>query len=75
MISVQAHPEIEADYERALLDMFSGSLLPDEVAQRGIATLDSGAGPDSRLLADWFSEFFLTHQASAAATRLEQAQS
>jgi GMP synthase-like glutamine amidotransferase len=73
MISVQAHPEIEADYERALLDMFSGNLLPDDVAQSGIATLDSGVGPDSRLLADWFAEFFLTHQATASATTLEQA--
>lgn len=75
MISVQAHPEIEADYERALLDMFGGSLLPAEVAQRGIATLDHGAGPDSQLLADWFAEFFLTHQCTASATPLEQARS
>jgi hypothetical protein len=75
MISVQAHPEIEADYERALLEMFGGSLLPDDVAQRGIATLDNGAGPDSQLLADWFAEFFLTHQARVSAVALEQAQS
>ena len=75
MISVQAHPEIEADYERALLEMFGGSLLPDDVAQRGIATLDSGAGPDFQLLADWFAEFFLTHQTGASAAALEQARS
>ena len=75
MISVQAHPEIEADYERALLEMFSGNLLPDDVAERGMAMLDSGAGPDSQLLADWFADFFLAHQARASATMLGQAES
>jgi hypothetical protein len=55
--------------------MFSGSLLPDDVAQRGIATLDSGAGPDYQLLADWFAEFFLTHQARASVIASKRAQS
>jgi len=75
MISVQAHPEIEADYERALLEMFSGSLLAKDVVQRGFATLDSGAGPDTQLVADWFAEFFLTHQAATSAPALAQARS
>ena len=73
MISVQAHPEIEADYERALLELFDGNLLPEDVARDGFASLDSGAAPDTRLLADWFARFFLTHQPAAAAKTLEQA--
>jgi GMP synthase-like glutamine amidotransferase len=75
IISVQAHPEIEESYERDLLEMFAGSVIPLEVAQQGIATLDAGTQVDSPLVANWFVEFFLTREAKTGATPLEQAHS
>ena len=60
VISVQAHPEIEADYELALLELFSGNLLPEDVAADAIDSVKNGSGPDTRLLSDWFAEFFLS---------------
>lgn len=74
MISVQAHPEIEADYECALLELFAGKLLPDDIAQSGIDSLQGDQGPDSQVLADWFAEFFLAHASSARSASLQQAQ-
>ena len=72
MISVQAHPEIEADYERALLDMFSGSLLPTDIADQGLASMQSET-PDTQTLANWFAEFFLSRQAASNTASLQQA--
>ena len=64
IISVQAHPEFAAAYEQALLEMFGGNLIPAEVAQRALAAMEAGAQADTRLLADWFVEFFLSHARS-----------
>ena len=75
IISVQAHPEIEASYERELLEMFAGSVIPLEVAQQGIATLDGDIQVDIHLVANWFVEFFLTREAKTSAIPLEQAHS
>ena len=75
IISVQAHPEIEESYERELLEMFAGSVIPLEIAQQGIATLDAGIQVDTRLVANWFVDFFLTREAQTSATPLEQAHS
>ena len=75
MISVQAHPEIEADYEGALLEMFAGKLLPDDIAQAGFESLRDGAGPDTQVLADWFAEFLLANHRAQASTPAQQAQS
>ena len=75
IISVQAHPEIEESYERELLEMFAGSVIPLEIAQQGIATLDAGTRVDTRLVANWFVDFFLTREAQTSATPLEQARS
>ena len=63
MLSVQAHPEIEADYEEALMEMFSGKLLPEHIAQDGLESLRGGTGPDTQVLADWFADFLLANQA------------
>ncbi len=62
IISVQAHPEFEAAYEIALLDMFGGSVVPEEVAEQARATMSGGNSADSVLMASWFSNFFLLHQ-------------
>ncbi len=75
MISVQAHPEIEADYERALLDMFVGKLVPADIAQSAIASLEGEEAPDTQILADWFAEFFLTRKIDTSSAPAKQAHS
>ncbi|MCP4471935.1 MAG: type 1 glutamine amidotransferase [Gammaproteobacteria bacterium] len=72
IISVQAHPEFEEAYERALLELFGGSVIPAEVAQSAAAEMDAGAKADTQLLADWFTEFFLSHEPGSENQRLEQ---
>ena len=62
IISVQAHPEFEAAYESALLDMFGGSVVPQEVAEQAKATMSGGNSEDAQLLASWFANFFRLHQ-------------
>ena len=74
IISVQAHPEFEAAYEQALLEMFGGNLIPADVAQQALAAMEAGAQTDTRLLADWFAEFFLSHASRRQAPALESAQ-
>jgi len=74
IISVQAHPEFEEAYARALLELFGGSMIPGEVAQAALAEMDAGAKADTQLLADWFAEFFLSREAVSENQRLGQAQ-
>lgn len=66
IISVQAHPEFEADYETALLEAYGGSVLPAEVAAEALAGMQGGEA-DRGMLADWFVRFFLSRQRLAAA--------
>ena len=73
IISVQAHPEFEEAYERALLELFGGSVIPAEVAQAALAEMDAGARADTQLLADWLVEFFLSCKAESENQLLEQA--
>jgi len=73
IISVQAHPEFEEAYERALLELFGGNLIPAEMAQVALAEMDAGASADTQLLADWFVEFFLSCKAGSENQLLEQA--
>ena len=68
IISVQAHPEFEVEYERELLEMFAGKVIPDEVAQQGLDSLSGEARADTNLMADWFAEFFLSRNATTAAS-------
>jgi GMP synthase-like glutamine amidotransferase len=75
IISVQAHPEFEEAYERALLELFSGNVSPAEVAQTALAAMDAGAIADVHLLANWFAEFFLARGSRVPAQLLESAQS
>lgn len=60
IISVQAHPEFEEAYEQALLQMFGGTLIPAEISQAALDGMQAGARADTRVLADWFAEFFLS---------------
>ncbi|MCP4767639.1 MAG: type 1 glutamine amidotransferase [Gammaproteobacteria bacterium] len=73
IISVQAHPEFEEAYERALLELFGGSVIPAGVAQAALAEMDAGVRADTQLLADWFAEFFLSSKAGSENQLLEQA--
>jgi GMP synthase-like glutamine amidotransferase len=73
IISVQAHPEFEEDYERALLEMFSGSVVPAEAVEPALEKMAAGAGADTRVLAEWFVEFFLSRAARAGSAQLESA--
>ena len=74
IISVQAHPEFEAAYETALLEMFGGSVVPAEVAEQASATMSGGRSADTQLLASWFANFFLSHQQEPQASQHRQAQ-
>jgi len=74
IISVQAHPEFEEGYERALLELFGGNVIPAEVAQAALADMDAGATADTQLLAEWFVEFFLSREVAAETLRGGQVQ-
>ena len=60
IISIQAHPEFEEAYELALIDMYSGNIVPKAVAAEALDKIQtSGLKADTALLADWLSSFFL----------------
>ncbi|MFT4608307.1 MAG: GMP synthase-like glutamine amidotransferase [Chitinophagales bacterium] len=60
ILSVQAHPEFEAIYEHALIDIYNGNIVPESVATdalMGMQGEDSLA--DTQILANWIAHFFL----------------
>ncbi|MFT5658072.1 MAG: GMP synthase-like glutamine amidotransferase [Gammaproteobacteria bacterium] len=60
IISVQAHPEFEADYEHALIDMYGGNIVPESVATAAIEGMqDAASQADTQMLAEWIVTFFL----------------
>lgn len=62
-ISIQAHPEFEEEYERALLEMYSGNVVPEADAKKALAGMAvNGAGADTQLLAEWIAGFFNSHR-------------
>ncbi len=66
IISVQAHPEFETAYEEALLDAYGGGILPTEVTAAARASMAGGRRADTRLLANWFAEFFGSRHAATS---------
>ncbi len=56
-ISFQGHPEFENDYQMALLENFSPSLVPTERAQPEIDKINAGDAPDTSMLAQWITRF------------------
>jgi GMP synthase-like glutamine amidotransferase len=60
ILSVQAHPEFEASYEHALIEMYAGNVVPEPVAVNALVGMQ---GPDSsadtQMLARWISHFFI----------------
>jgi GMP synthase-like glutamine amidotransferase len=60
ILSVQAHPEFDASYEHALIDIYGGNIVPELVAANalvGMQGADSQA--DTQMLANWIVHFFL----------------
>ncbi|RMF39054.1 MAG: type 1 glutamine amidotransferase [Alphaproteobacteria bacterium] len=55
-ISVQTHPEFTPDFLRELIIFRRGTVVPEEVADRALASLD--AAPDNALWAEWLAGFF-----------------
>ncbi len=63
IMSVQAHPEFNNQYESDLLKLRAGTTFSNEVSERGLDTLKApGAKPQQPLVADWFANFFNQHQ-------------
>ncbi len=63
IFSVQAHPEFEASYEHALIDMYGGNVVPEEVtanALMGMQAADSVAA--TQVLANWIAHFFVKNR-------------
>lgn len=55
IVGFQGHPEFVPDYSAALMESRRGTLIPDQVVEEGIASLESA--PDRRLLAEWIVGF------------------
>ena len=59
IISIQAHPEFEEEYELALIDIYGGNLVPQAVATQAFDNIQiSGFKADTQMLADWLTTFF-----------------
>ena len=62
IISIQAHPEFEEDYELALIDIYSGNIVPQSIAEAALDNMKkSETKTDPKMIADWLSQFFLRH--------------
>lgn len=61
IISVQAHPEFAEEYELALLEMYSGNVVPKEDADLALERmLGAGEKADTQMLSEWIAGFFLS---------------
>lgn len=60
IITMQAHPEFEEEYEVALLDMYGGSIVSVTEAKEALEWMRStGQKADTQMLAEWIAEFFV----------------
>ncbi len=57
MLGIQGHPEFVPAYSRALMEARRGVLIPEEVVEDGLETLDTA--PDTTRLAEWIVGFLL----------------
>ena len=60
-LSVQYHPEFSREYIRTLAEEFGGNLLPQEIADKALASLDLLTVDNARV-AHWAAEFFRRHR-------------
>lgn len=59
VLCIQAHPEFEADYELALLNLYSGNVVPQQIAEEALRHMrESGKTADTQVLAEWITGFF-----------------
>ena len=63
-ISIQAHPEFEAAYEFALLDLFGGSIVPEDRADKAKAKMSDGNVAETDRLSKWITQFFRQYNES-----------
>jgi len=58
-MSIQAHPEFDNAYERALIGLRRGVVIPEERADPALdATAEAGVAADAPLVARWIRDFF-----------------
>ena len=58
VMSIQAHPEFGEVYELALLNLYSGNIVPRPIAERALRWInESGEKADTQLLAEWIVAF------------------
>lgn len=63
IITMQAHPEFEEEYELELLNLYSGSILPGPVADKALGWIrESGEKADTQILAEWMANFFVSRR-------------
>jgi GMP synthase-like glutamine amidotransferase len=64
-MSIQAHPEFDNAYERALIEKRRGVLIPAERADPALAAIDddAAAAPDAARVADWIRRFLAAARA------------
>ncbi len=61
VITIQAHPEFEEDYELALLNLYSGNVVPETDAEKALSWIrQSAEKADTQILAEWMAEFFVS---------------
>ncbi len=58
ILGLQGHPEMGPDYIEAVVQMRKGTLIPEDVADEGLASLVNE--PDTTMLADWIVGFLET---------------
>ncbi len=58
ILGLQGHPEMGPDYVEAVVQMRKGTLIPEDVADEGLASLVNE--PDTTMLADWIVGFLET---------------
>lgn len=57
ILTLQAHPEFNHDYEQALVSARRGTVIPEPRADQGLATLTEDNPTDSGLVAQWMARF------------------
>ena len=65
IITLQGHPEFEEDYERVLLELYGGNIVPASVASKALADMQApGRKADTQLVAEWIARFFINFSAT-----------
>jgi len=60
IMTLQGHPEMDRDYQEALLDLFGGNKVPIEAVDKARGSLQGVHRADTCRLASWIAEFLLS---------------